>query len=84
VKSAVRDLICVNADPTRHDSLPPIPSQRDAPMRRFVLKAVLTALAVNRAEKRRLDWDRIILIASTSVTIGLVALYAYGKATARW
>jgi hypothetical protein len=53
-------------------------------MRRFAVKAVFTALTVNRAEKRRPDWDRIILIVSTSVTAGLVVLYAYGKATSRW
>ena len=53
-------------------------------MRRFALKALVAALTVKRAEKRRPDWDRIVLIASTSVTIGLVALYAYGKATSRW
>jgi hypothetical protein len=53
-------------------------------MGRFALKAVLTALTVNRADNRRPDWDRIVLLASTSVTIGLIALYAYGKVTARW
>jgi hypothetical protein len=53
-------------------------------MRRFALKAVFTALAVNKAEKQRPDWDRIVLLASTSVTIGLIVLYAYGKATSRW
>lgn len=53
-------------------------------MRRFALKAVFTALAVNKAEKKRPDWDRIVLLASTSVTIGLIVLYAYGKATSRW
>jgi hypothetical protein len=53
-------------------------------MRRFALKAVFTALTLNAADKKRVDWDRIILIFSTSVTIGLVALYVYGKATARW
>jgi len=53
-------------------------------MRRFAMKAVFTALTVNRAEKKRPDWDRIVLLASTSVTIGLIVLYAYGKATSRW
>ena len=53
-------------------------------MRRFALKALFTMLSLNRAERERPDWDRVILIFSTSVTIGLVALYAYGKATARW
>jgi hypothetical protein len=48
------------------------------------MKAVLTMLALNRSGRRPLDWDGIVIVASTVVTIGLVALYAYGKATARW
>jgi hypothetical protein len=57
---------------------------QEVPMRRFALKALFTLLSLNRAERERPDWDRVILIFSTSVTIGLAALYAYGKATARW
>jgi hypothetical protein len=53
-------------------------------MRRFALKAIFTLLTLDRAEDRRLDWDRVILIFSTCVTIGLVALYIYGKSTSRW
>lgn len=53
-------------------------------MRRFALKALFTMLSLNRAEKERPDWDRVILIFSTSVTVGLVALYTYGKITSRW
>jgi hypothetical protein len=53
-------------------------------MRRFALKAVLTALAINRAEAKRPDWDRLILIVSIAVTLGLAVLYVYGKASARW
>jgi hypothetical protein len=53
-------------------------------MRRFAFKAIFTILSLNKAERKRPDWDRVILIFSTSVTVGLVALYAYGKATARW
>jgi hypothetical protein len=53
-------------------------------MRRFPLKAIFTLLALNKAEHQRPDWDRVILIFSTSVTIGLVVLYVYGKATSRW
>jgi hypothetical protein len=53
-------------------------------MRRFALKALFAMLSLNRAGRKRPDWDRVILIFSTSVTVGLVALYAYGKATARW
>jgi hypothetical protein len=53
-------------------------------MRRFAFKALFAMLSLNRAGRKRPDWDRVILIFSTSVTVGLVALYAYGKATARW
>ena len=53
-------------------------------MRKFGLKALFAVLALNKTRKRRLDWDRAILIFSTSVTVGLVALYVYGKATSRW
>jgi len=54
------------------------------PMRRFALKALFAALTFNRAETKTIDWDRRVLIISTSVTIALVVLYAYGKATSRW
>jgi len=47
-------------------------------------QALFSILALSKAGKTRLDWDRIILIFSTSVTIGLIALYVYGKATSRW
>ena len=57
---------------------------RAASMRRFAMKALFTALAFRRAEKERVDWDRNSLILSTAVTVGLVALYVYGKATSRW
>jgi len=53
-------------------------------MRRFAMKALFPALNLNRAERSRIDWDRTVLIASTAVTLGLVALYVYGKSTARW
>jgi hypothetical protein len=53
-------------------------------MPRFGLKAVFALLALNRGRYRRLDWDRVILIFSTCVTIGLIALYVWGKATSRW
>ena len=53
-------------------------------MRRLPLKALFAALTLNKAEHKRPDWDRVIRIFSTSVTIGLVALYVYGKATSRW
>jgi hypothetical protein len=53
-------------------------------MRTFGLKALFAILALKRTRRRWLDWDRVILVFSTAVTIGLVALYAYGKATSRW
>ncbi|MGY3453279.1 hypothetical protein [Bradyrhizobium sp. USDA 4353] len=53
-------------------------------MRRFAMKALYTLLALNRDDDDPPRWDRIVLIASTLVTIGLVALYAYGEATGRW
>lgn len=53
-------------------------------MRRFGLKAVFALLTLNRGKYRRHDWDRVILIFSTSVTIGLIVLYVWGKATSRW
>jgi hypothetical protein len=53
-------------------------------MRRFGLKALYTLLALTKTGHKRLAWDRVILIFSTSVTIALAALYGYGKATSRW
>jgi len=53
-------------------------------MPRSGMKALLTVLALNRSSRKQPDWDRIIIAASTIVTVGLVALYAYGKATSRW
>ena len=53
-------------------------------MRKFAPKAIFSLLTLNRAEHKRLNWDRIILIFSSSVTVGLVALYIYGKSTSRW
>ena len=53
-------------------------------MRRLPLKVLFAVLALNKAEKKRLDWDRVILIFSTAVTVGLIALYVYGRATSRW
>ncbi len=53
-------------------------------MRRFAMKALFTALNLNRAERTRIDWDRTVILVSTAVTVGLVALYILGKSTARW
>ena len=53
-------------------------------MRRFAMKALFTALNLSQAERDRINWDRLILVVSTLVTIGLIVLYAYVKATFRW
>ena len=53
-------------------------------MHRFAPKAIFALLTLGRPERKQLDWDRTILIFSICVTIGLVALYVYGKSTARW
>lgn len=53
-------------------------------MHRFAMKALFTALAFRRAGRDRIDWDRRILIFSTGVTIALIALYVWAKATSRW
>jgi hypothetical protein len=53
-------------------------------MRRFALKALFALLTLNKADGKRPDWDRLVVIYSTAVTLGLVALYLFGKATSRW
>jgi hypothetical protein len=56
----------------------------DLPMPRFARKSIFALFTLGLAERKRRDWDRIITIFSTCVTIGLVALYVYGKSTSRW
>ena len=53
-------------------------------MPRFAPKAIFSMLMIHRTAAKRPAWDRIALLVSIAVTIGLVALYAYGKATSRW
>jgi hypothetical protein len=53
-------------------------------MRKSALKALALLLTLNQADGARPNWVRIVTIASTAVTIGLVALYVYGKTTGRW
>ena len=53
-------------------------------MRRFAMKALFTALNLSQADRDRINCDRLILVSSMLVTAGLIALYAYGKATSRW
>ena len=57
---------------------------RSIHMPKFGMKAVLTAFTMSRSRQKRPDWDRLIIIFSTAVTIGLIAAYVYGKATSRW
>jgi hypothetical protein len=52
-----------------------------APMRTRGLKAVFALLALNRKSNKRSDWDRVVLIFSSCVTVGLIAIYVYGKMT---
>lgn len=54
------------------------------PMQKPALKAIFSILTLSRTEKGKPDWDRLIVIFSTAVTIGLVAIYVFGKATSRW
>jgi hypothetical protein len=49
------------------------------PMRRFAFKALFTALTLNKFDKKRPDWDRIVLIFATAVTFCMVALYLFEK-----
>ncbi|MDA9443657.1 hypothetical protein XH98_32135 [Bradyrhizobium sp. CCBAU 51745] len=72
---------CINPVHADHGTML---APRGNPMRRFAMKALFTALNLDRAERTRIDWDRRIVIFSTAVTIGLIALYVYGKATSRW
>jgi hypothetical protein len=53
-------------------------------MPRFGTKALLAILTASRSHRKRPDWDRIVILSSTVVTVGLIALFAYGKATSRW
>lgn len=48
------------------------------------LKAVFALLTLFGGEKKRIEWGRLVLIFSTGVTAGLVALYVVGKITSRW
>ena len=48
-------------------------------MRRFALKALFTLLTLSKDNDTRISWDRIVLVGSIIVTIGLIGFYAYGK-----
>jgi hypothetical protein len=53
-------------------------------MPKFAAKALITALTARRARQKQPGWDRVVILSSTVVTIALVALFVYGKATSRW
>ena len=53
-------------------------------MRRSAMNALFTVLNLTRTERTRIDRDRAVLVVSTVVTLGLIALYVFGKSTARW
>jgi hypothetical protein len=53
-------------------------------MPKFAPKAIFSILTVKKAAADSSKWDRLALVFSTAVTLGLIALYAYGKATSRW
>jgi hypothetical protein len=53
-------------------------------MRMLPLKALVSLLTFRRYGDARANWDRIVLIGSTAVTGGLIALYAFGKTSGRW
>jgi hypothetical protein len=48
-------------------------------MRTRGLKAVFALLALNRKSDKPPDWDRVVLIFSSCVTVGLIAIHVYGK-----
>jgi len=53
-------------------------------MPRFAPKSIFAFFTLGLTERKRRDWDWIITIFSTCVTIGLIVLYFYGKSTSRW
>ncbi|MGC2085233.1 MAG: hypothetical protein WA702_17965 [Bradyrhizobium sp.] len=53
-------------------------------MRKMPLKALVSLLALHEGRNARRRRDRMVLVGSTLVPVGLIALYAYGKASGRW
>ena len=53
-------------------------------MRKMPLKALVSLLALHECGNARPCGDRMVLAGSTLVTVVLMALYAYGKASGRW
>jgi hypothetical protein len=53
-------------------------------MPRLGPKALFAIFTLNGSRRRRPNWDRIILTVSVAVTVGLIAIYLYGKVSSRW
>lgn len=53
-------------------------------MRTQGLKAFLAILRLNKTSSRRFSMERAVLVFSTAVTLGLIAVYVFEKATGRW
>jgi hypothetical protein len=53
-------------------------------MRTFGLKALFALLVLNKTRRKRIDWGRLIFYFSNFVTIGLIALYVFGKVAGRF
>ncbi len=53
-------------------------------MRKPAMKAFFTLLTLGKGGGTRPNWERWIAIFSTSVTIGLIAIYVWEKTVARW
>jgi hypothetical protein len=53
-------------------------------MRTRGLKALFALLALDKTSNKQADRDRVILIFSNAVTLGLIAIHVFGKATSRW
>lgn len=48
------------------------------------LKALIAILSLRKVSSRRFSLDRAVLVFSTAVTIGLITIYVFEKATGRW
>jgi hypothetical protein len=61
-----------------------LPIKRGSAMRRFAMKALFTLLSLGRSGRTRINWERAVIVISTGVTLGLLAVYLLGKASSRW
>lgn len=53
-------------------------------MRRFAMKALFTLFSLGRSGRARINRERAVIVISTGVTLGLLAVYLLGKASSRW